>query len=211
MAVNCAAIPGDLLESELFGHEKGAFTGAQARHLGYAERAKAGVLFLDEISEMPLALQSKLLRLIEDHAFHRVGGERPVPFEARLICASNQDLPAAVRRGDFREDLFFRINVIPVAVPPLRDRQADISQLLYRFVQDFAALMERDVEGVSALAEEAALAHDWPGNVRELRNRVERAVALTNGTGAKVRLVRSLPWPRSRRPPSAARFCGRCR
>lgn len=181
MAVNCAAIPDKLLESELFGHEKGAFTGAQGRHLGYAERAKAGVLFLDEINEMPLPLQAKFLRLIEDRAFHRVGGERPVPFEARLICASNQDLPDAVQRGDFREDLFFRINVIPVAVPPLRDRQADISQLLYRFVQEFAALMGRDIEGVSALAEEAALAHDWPGNVRELRNRVERAVALTHG------------------------------
>lgn len=181
MAVNCAAIPDDLLESELFGHEKGAFTGAQARHLGYAERAKAGVLFLDEVGDMPLSLQAKLLRLLEDRAFYRVGGERPVRFEARLVCATNQDLEAAVRRGDFREDLYFRINVIPVAVPPLRERQADISMLLYRFVRDFAALMGREVEGVSALAEEAALAHDWPGNVRELRNRVERAVALARG------------------------------
>jgi DNA-binding NtrC family response regulator len=181
MAVNCAAIPDDLLESELFGHEKGAFTGAQARHLGYAERAKAGVLFLDEVGDMPLPLQAKLLRLLEDRAFYRVGGERPVRFEARLVCATNQDLEAAVRRGDFREDLFFRINVIPVAVPPLRERQADISMLLHRFVHDFTELMGREVEGVSALAEEAALAHDWPGNVRELRNRVERAVALARG------------------------------
>jgi DNA-binding NtrC family response regulator len=181
MAVNCAAIPDDLLESELFGHEKGAFTGAQVRHLGYAERAKAGVLFLDEVGDMPLPLQAKLLRLLEDRTFYRVGGERPVRFEARLVCATNQDLEAAVRRGDFREDLFFRINVIPVAVPPLRERQADISMLLHRFVHDFAALMGRGVEGVSALAEEAALAHDWPGNVRELRNRVERAVALARG------------------------------
>ncbi|MGF1630334.1 MAG: sigma-54-dependent transcriptional regulator [Kiloniellaceae bacterium] len=181
MAVNCAAIPDDLLESELFGHEKGAFTGAQARHLGYAERAKAGVLFLDEVGDMPLPLQAKLLRLLEHRSFYRVGGERPVRFEARLVCATNQDLEAAVRRGDFREDLFFRINVIPVAVPPLRERQADISMLLHRFVHDFAALMGREVEGVSALAEEAALAHDWPGNVRELRNRVERAVALARG------------------------------
>jgi DNA-binding NtrC family response regulator len=181
MAVNCAAIPDDLLESELFGHEKGAFTGAQARHLGYAERAKAGVLFLDEVGDMPLPLQAKLLRLLEDRTFYRVGGERPVRFEARLVCATNQDLEAAVRRGDFREDLFFRINVIPVAVPPLRERQVDSSMLLHRFVHDFAALMGREVEGVSALAEEAALAHDWPGNVRELRNRVERAVALARG------------------------------
>ena len=181
MAVNCAAIPADLLESELFGHEKGAFTGAQARHLGYAERAKAGVLFLDEVGDMPLPLQAKLLRLLEDCTFYRVGGERPVRFEARLVCATNQDLEAAVRRGDFREDLFFRINVLPVAVPPLRERQVDSSLLLHRFVHDFAALMGREVEGVSALAEEAALAHDWPGNVRELRNRVERAVALARG------------------------------
>jgi len=181
MAVNCAAIPDDLLESELFGHEKGAFTGAQARHLGYAERARGGVLFLDEVGDMPPPLQAKLLRLIEDRSFYRVGGERSVPFEARLICATNQDLEAAVRRGAFREDLFFRINVIPVAVPPLRERSADISLLLHRFVHEFAALMSREVEGVSALAEEAALAHDWPGNVRELRNRMERAVALAHG------------------------------
>lgn len=181
MAVNCAAIPDDLLESEVFGHERGAFTGAQARHLGYAERAKAGILFLDEVGDMPLPLQAKLLRLLEDKTFYRVGGERPVRFEARLVCATNQNLEAAVRRGEFREDLFFRINVIPVTVPPLRDRQADISMLLHRFVHDLATLMEREVEGVSALAEEAALAHDWPGNVRELHNRVERAVALARG------------------------------
>jgi DNA-binding NtrC family response regulator len=139
------------------------------------------VLFLDEVGDMPLPLQAKLLRLLEDRTFYRVGGERPVRFEARLVCATNQDLEAAVRRGDFREDLFFRINVIPVAVPPLRERQVDSSLLLHRFVHDFAALMGREVEGVSALAEEAALAHDWPGNVRELRNRVERAVALARG------------------------------
>ncbi|GAB4392135.1 MAG: sigma-54 dependent transcriptional regulator [Kiloniellaceae bacterium] len=182
MAVNCAAIPDDLLESELFGHEKGAFTGAQGRHLGYAERAKQGVLFLDEVGEMPLPLQTKLLRLLEERSFHRVGGERPLPFQARLVCATNQDLEAAVRRGSFREDLFFRINVIPVAVPPLRERQADIPVLLHRFVAEFSGLMNREVEGVSALAEEACMAHDWPGNVRELRNRVERAVALARGT-----------------------------
>ena len=181
MAVNCAAIPGELLESELFGHEKGAFTGAQARHLGYAERAEAGVLFLDEIDEIPLSLQAKLLRLIQDRAFHRVGGERPIPFAARLVCASNRDLEAAVRRGEFREDLFFRINVIPVQVPALRERAADTALLLHRFAAEFGTAMARDLKGVSSLAEEAALAHDWPGNVRELRNRVERAVALAQG------------------------------
>ncbi|WP_299621856.1 sigma-54 dependent transcriptional regulator [Pelagibius sp.] len=181
VAVNCAAIPDSLLESELFGHEKGAFTGAHARHLGYAERAKGGVLFLDEVADMPLPLQAKLLRLLEDRAFHRIGGERPVPFDARLICATNRNLNEAVRQGSFREDLHFRINVIPVEVPPLRERRQDVAPLLHRFAAEFAALMVRDVSGVSALAEEAALAHDWPGNVRELRNRVERAVALARG------------------------------
>ena len=181
MAVNCAAIPADLLESELFGHEKGAFTGAQVRHRGYAERACRGILFLDEIGELPSALQAKLLRLVEGRAFHRVGGERPVSFDARLICATNLDLERAVSDGTFREDLFFRINVIPIHVPPLRDRPEDIPPLLHRFVGEFADLMGRALTGASALAEDAALVHDWPGNVRELRNRVERAVALARG------------------------------
>ena len=181
MAVNAAAIPDELLESELFGHERGAFTGAHSRHQGYAERSRDGVLFLDEVADMPLALQAKLLRLLEDRAFYRIGGERPVPFEARLICATNRDLERAVRDGEFREDLFFRINVIPVQVPPLRERAADISTLLHRFVADFATMMGRDLRGAGSHAEEAALAHDWPGNVRELRNRVERAVALAGG------------------------------
>lgn len=181
IAVNCAAIPAALLESELFGHEKGAFTGAHARHCGYAERARGGILFLDEVADMPLPLQAKLLRLLEDRAFYRIGGERPVSFDARLICATNQDLEAAVQHGAFREDLYFRINVIPVHIPALRERVADVVPLLHRFAAEFAAVMGREVKGVSALAEEAALAHDWPGNVRELRNRTERAVALARG------------------------------
>ena len=181
MVVNCAAIPAELLESELLGHEKGAFTGAHARHLGYAERARDGVLFLDEVADMPLALQAKMLRLLEDRSFYRIGGERPVPFGARLFCATNRDLKAAVKEGAFREDLYFRMNVIPVHVPALRERAADIAALLHRFAGEFAALMSRELKGVSSLAEEAALAHDWPGNVRELRNRVECAVALARG------------------------------
>lgn len=181
IAVNCAAIPSELLESELFGHERGAFTGAYTRHLGYAERATGGVLFLDEVADMPLPLQAKLLRLLEDRSFYRIGGERPVQFAARLICATNRDLEAAVRQGAFREDLYFRINVIPVHLPPLRERIADIAPLLRDFAADFAVSMGRDLKGVSTLGEEAALAHDWPGNARELRNRVERAVALARG------------------------------
>lgn len=181
MAVNCAAIPGDLLESELFGHEKGAFTGAQSRHLGYAERAGQGVLFLDEVSELAPKLQAKLLRVIEDRSFHRVGGEQAIPFKARLICATNADISASVREGRFRDDLYYRINVLSLRVPPLRDRTDDIEWLIDKFFPEFAERMEGNAVGVSALGYEAAREHAWPGNVRELRNRIERAVALAGG------------------------------
>lgn len=181
VAVNCAAIPSNLLESELFGHEKGAFTGAHTRHLGYAERARDGVLFLDEIGDLPIALQAKLLRLIQERTFDRVGGEAVVPFGARVICSTNRDLEVAVKDGQFREDLFYRINVIPVHVPPLRERPDDVLPLLHRYVEHYALAMSRPLRGIAPHAEEAALAHDWPGNVRELCNRVERAVALANG------------------------------
>jgi DNA-binding NtrC family response regulator len=181
MAVNCAAIPGDLLESELLGHEKGAFTGASQRHLGYAERAGEGVLFLDEIGELRSELQAKLLRLIEDKSFFRVGGERPVPFKGRLVVATNADLPKLVQAGRFREDLYYRINVVSVKIPPLRDRQQDIPWLMERFFAESASRMETSLKGISSLAEEAALSYGWPGNIRELRNRMERAVALGLG------------------------------
>ncbi len=180
VAVNCAAIPAELLESELFGHEKGAFTGAHARHLGYAERARDGVLFLDEIGDLPLALQVKLLRLIQERAFNRVGGAAAVPFDARVICSTNRNLEAAVKIGRFREDLYYRINVIPVHVSPLRERQDDILPLLHHYTEHYALAMSRPLRGIAPHAEEAALAHDWPGNVRELCNRIERAVALAN-------------------------------
>jgi transcriptional regulator with PAS, ATPase and Fis domain len=181
MAVNCAAIPADLMESELFGHERGAFTGAHARHLGYTERAGEGVLFLDEVSELAPKLQAKLLRVIESRSFHRLGGEQLIPFKARLICATNADLEARVRGGSFREDLYYRINVLSLHVPPLRERIEDIEWLIDRFFAEFSRTIESDAVGVSALACEAARQHDWPGNVRELRNRVERAVALAAG------------------------------
>jgi DNA-binding NtrC family response regulator len=180
-AVNCAAIPTSLLESELFGHERGAFTGAHSRHEGYAERARDGVLFLDEITELPPPLQAKLLRLVQERAFFRVGGERPVSFRARLVCATNADLQARVREGQFREDLYFRINVIAVAVPPLRERTEEIAPLLRHFTTYFAETLKSDVRGVTAHAETMARLHSWQGNVRELRNRVERAVALAGG------------------------------
>jgi DNA-binding NtrC family response regulator len=181
MAVNCAAIPADLLESELFGHERGAFTGAQSRHLGYAERAGHGVLFLDEVSELAPKLQAKLLRLIEDRTFHRVGGEQALPFKARLICATNTDIAGSARDVTFREDLYYRINVLSLRIPPLRERLEDVEWLIDKFFTEFAERMEGNAVGVSALAYEAAQQHDWPGNVRELRNRIERAVALAAG------------------------------
>lgn len=181
MAVNCAAIPGELLESELLGHEKGAFTGASQRHLGYAERAGEGILFLDEIGELRSELQAKLLRLIEDKSFYRIGGERSVPFKGRLVAATNADLPKLVEAGRFREDLYYRINVVSVRVPPLRERLQDIPWLMERFFGESASRLDTSLKGISSLAEEAALSYDWPGNIRELRNRMERAVVLGMG------------------------------
>ncbi|EHK52646.1 Two component, sigma54 specific, transcriptional regulator, Fis family protein [Mesorhizobium alhagi CCNWXJ12-2] len=179
MAVNCAAIPAELLESEIFGHEKGAFTGAQQRHLGYAERAGKGTLFLDEIGDMPLSLQAKLLRLIEDGSLVRVGGETPIPFRARVVSATHRDLAIRGGTSGFREDLYFRLAVLPVEIPPLRHRREDITWLLDRFLANAVSRSDTRIRGFSALAEEAALTYAWPGNVRELRNRVDRAAALS--------------------------------
>jgi two-component system response regulator HydG len=178
MAVNCAAIPRDLLESELFGHEAGAFTGASKRHLGFAERAGEGTLFLDEIGELAPPLQAKLLRLLEDRKFYRVGGETPVTFKARLVSATNADLNALIEAKQFRSDLYYRINVVEVNIPPLRERPQDIPWLINHAFGELAADKSKPLRGVSAPAEQAAVMHPWPGNVRELRNRLERAVAL---------------------------------
>lgn len=181
VAVNCAAIPADLLESELFGYERGAFTGAHARHLGYAERARDGILFLDEIGEMPPALQVKLLHLVEARGFHRLGGEATIPFRARIVAATNRDLHAAVRDGTFREDLLYRLDTFAIAIPPLRERPDDVAWLMEGLAARMIADVGGAVRGLSVLAVEAARAHRWPGNARELRNRVERAVALADG------------------------------
>lgn len=178
IAVNCAAIPKDLLESELFGHEKGSFTGAQQRHEGLAERVGGGTLFLDEVTELPPELQAKFLRLIEERSFRRIGGSRSIPFRARVIAATNADVEDRVRKALFREDLYFRLAVIVVAMPALRERREDILPLARRFVQEFAEKVGRNVRGIAPLAEEEMLGHAWPGNIRELRNRVERAVVL---------------------------------
>lgn len=172
VALNCAAIPRDLLESEVFGHEKGAFTGAVARRIGAAERAGEGTLLLDEVAELAPELQAKLLRLLEDRRFLRVGGEREIPLRARILAATNADLKARVAEGRFRQDLFFRLAVVEVAVPPLRDRPEDVPDLARLFLAAHAG------RSLSPAAERALLAHGWPGNVRELRNRIERAAVL---------------------------------
>jgi DNA-binding NtrC family response regulator len=181
VAVNCAALPADLLESELFGHERGAFTGAQSQHRGYAERAGDGVLFLDEIGELAVSLQAKLLRLIEDRKFTRVGGEKVISFGARIISASNCNLDEAARQGRFRLDLWHRINTVTVCVPPLRERRDDIATLMDIFFGQAIGDGHPRLRGFAHSALDAALEHDWPGNVRELRNRIERAVALADG------------------------------
>jgi len=185
MAVNCAAIPGELLESEIFGHERGAFTGADRQHLGYAERAGEGILFLDEIGEMPPVLQPKILRLIEEQQFHRVGGERPCRFRGRIVAATHRDLQGEssgeTRLAGLRADLFYRLSVLTLAIKPLRERRDDILWLMRRLLAAAAEMQQRPFRGFTSDAEERALDHAWPGNVRELRNRIERAVALAEG------------------------------
>ncbi len=179
VAINCAAMPEALLESELFGHARGAFTDARAQHSGLFVQANEGTILLDEIADMPLVLQSKLLRALEQHTVRPVGANAEVPFDARVVASTNRDLDAAVEDGTFREDLFYRINVIRVDLPPLRARGNDILLLAQRFVEHYAALAQKDVTGISSTAAEKLLAYGWPGNVRELRNCIERAVALT--------------------------------
>jgi two-component system response regulator HydG len=178
VAINCAALPETLLESELFGHERGAFTDARAARSGLFVQASGGTLFLDEIGEMPLALQPKLLRALQERAVRPLGGEREVPFDVRLVTATNRDLETAVHDGRFREDLFFRVNVIHVPLPPLRARGGDILLIAQRFVNEYAARSGKAVTGLSPQAAERLLAYAWPGNVRELENCIERAIAL---------------------------------
>jgi formate hydrogenlyase transcriptional activator len=184
--VNCAAIPASLLESELFGHEKGSFTGAVAQKIGRFEVAHAGTLFLDEIGEMPLELQPKLLRAIQDQEFERVGGNRTIRTNARFVAATNRDLKAMVDEGKFRADLYYRLNVFPVHVPPLRERRSDIPLLTRYFVQKHAHRMGRNIDTIPTTAMDALTSYDWPGNIRELQNVLERSVILTNGSSLHV-------------------------
>jgi DNA-binding NtrC family response regulator len=190
--VNCAAIPETLLESELFGHEKGAFTGAHRQKKGKCEIADGGSLFLDEIGEIPVATQVKLLRFLEDRAFTRVGGTERVVVDARILSATNSDLEARVATGAFREDLFFRLNVVRIDIPPLRNRREDIPLLVAHFVEQWGA------EGISQEALEILKNHAWPGNVRELRNAIERGVVLSRKrTVLPEHLPETLLHPRS--------------
>ncbi|MCI0370841.1 MAG: sigma-54 dependent transcriptional regulator [candidate division NC10 bacterium] len=181
IAINCAAIPDTLLENELFGHEKGAYTGAQAQKQGKFELADTGTLFLDEIGDLSPAVQAKLLRVLQDGAFERVGGTRPIQVDVRIIAATNTDLARAVRERRFREDLFFRLNVFPISIPPLRERPEDIPMLVTHFVHRFAQEMRKEVREVTPEALKALMAYPWPGNVRELENFIERAVILAAG------------------------------
>jgi formate hydrogenlyase transcriptional activator len=184
--LNCAALPAGLLESELFGHEKGAFTGAIAQRIGRLELANRGTLFLDEVGEIPLELQPKLLRLLQEREFERLGSTRTIQTDVRLIAATNRDLAAMVREQKFRSDLFFRLNVFPVEVPPLRERPEDIPLLVRHFAEEFSRRMNRKFQTVSLETMNALCQYAWPGNIRELQNVIERAVILSSGTNLKV-------------------------
>lgn len=179
--INCAAIPDELLESELFGHERGAFTGAIKRKRGKIELAEGGTIFLDEIADMPSKLQAKLLRFLEDKTFERLGGEVISKANARIITATNQDLTLAIKQGHFREDLYFRLNTIMIHLPPLRKRLEDIPVLVEHFVQAYNKNFRKNIKGISPEALSLLMQHEWPGNVRELKHVIERAVALCRG------------------------------
>lgn len=181
VAINCAALPENLLESELFGFEKGAFTGAFQKKIGKFEQADGGTLLLDELGEMAMGLQSKLLRVIQEGEVDRLGGRQPIPVDVRIIATTNRDLEREVEAGNFRQDLFFRLNVIPLTIPPLRDRLLDIELLLERFITQYSRLNKRCFQGLSDGARRFLLNHNYPGNVRELENMIERAVVLADG------------------------------
>src|SRR5580765_5201200 len=195
VAINCAALPDNLLESELFGYERGAFTGAQQTKAGQVEIAAGGVLFLDEVSEMSLAAQAKLLRFLQEREFQRLGGTRVVKTNVRIVAATNRDLQQAIERGVFRHDLYYRLQVFTIQLPPLRERQADILPLAEAFLRDIGRAMRRPPLGLTPEATEALLSYAWPGNVRELRNALERAAIVCEGgaiTAAQLSLAAPL-------------------
>jgi formate hydrogenlyase transcriptional activator len=177
--VNCAAIPAGLLESELFGHERGAFTGAVNAHVGRFALADRGTLFLDEVGDMPLELQPKLLRVLQEREFEAVGSTRTTRVDVRVVAATNQDLKRMAQDREFREDLYYRLNVFPIDLPPLRERKADIPELVEYFVQQFAASMDKSIESIPQETMRSLVCHDWPGNIRELQNYIARGVILS--------------------------------
>ena len=193
--LNCAAIPAGLLESELFGHERGAFTGAVTRAIGRFERADRGTLFLDEIGDLPLELQSKLLRVIQEKQFERLGGAATIRTDVRVISATNRNLMEMVDEGQFRADLFYRLSVFPIELPPLRDRREDISLLVHHFAMHCAGRMGKPIETIAEDFVSALASHPWPGNIRELQNFVERSVILSKGSVLNGK-VPELPYTR---------------
>jgi transcriptional regulator with GAF, ATPase, and Fis domain len=189
--VNCAAIPETLIESELFGREKGAYTGALSRQVGRFEVAHGSTLFLDEVGELPHAVQVKLLRVLQEKQIERLGSSKPISVDVRIIAATNRDLEAAVRENKFRADLYYRLNVFPIKIPPLRERTEDIRPLIESFVHEFAKAFRKTIESIDKRSIDVLRIYEWPGNIRELRNTVERAVILANGP----RLHISAPKP----------------
>jgi DNA-binding NtrC family response regulator len=201
--VNCAAIPSELLESELFGHEKGAFTNAIRTRIGRFELANGGTLFLDEIGDMNPNLQSKLLRVLQERQFERIGGVKPIKVDIRIISATHQDLKKAVLKKRFREDLYYRLNVIPITIPPLRERKSDISLLAFHFIHHFSKSKKKKVTGITNEAMEGLMEYDWPGNVRELENMIERLIILAGGE-----MIDLTDMPERVLPPSFKEFGG---
>jgi formate hydrogenlyase transcriptional activator len=180
--LNCAAIPFDLLESELFGHERGAFTGAIAQKIGRFELADKGTLFLDEVGDIPPALQPKLLRVLQEQEFERLGSNRTHQVDVRLVAATNRNLADMVKRNEFRSDLYYRLNVFPIPLPPLRARRQDITALVEHFVEIYARRMDKQIEHIPPETMSALISYQWPGNIRELQNFIERSVILTSGS-----------------------------
>src|SRR6202158_2881024 len=179
--VNCAALQENLLESELVGHEKGAFTGADKQRIGRFEQADGGTLFLDEIGDMSPNTQAKILRVLQEHEFERLGGTRTLRVDVRLIAATNRDLSAMVQTGRFREDLYYRLNGVAVEIPPLRERKDDILALAMYFTKKFAAELKKKIDGIDSEAQKMLMRYNWPGNIRELENAIERAILMTEG------------------------------
>jgi transcriptional regulator with GAF, ATPase, and Fis domain len=186
VSVNCAAIPRDLIASELFGHEKGAFTGATQRRLGRFESAEGGTIFLDEVGELPAETQISLLRVLQEREFQRVGGNEPLKVDVRVVAATNRDLQAAIADGGFREDLFYRLNVFPIEVPPLRQRKEDISLLVEYFVDRYASKTGKKITGINKKSMELLQSYAWPGNIRELQNVIERSVIICDSENLSI-------------------------